>query len=321
MAGDPVLLLSDAVLEGLGVPEAQVADTIEAAIRAQAAGTVWTVPKSALLPGDGRYLMTTLSAGDEPQMTVVKSVIVNPRNPARGLPGIEGAILLQSSETGQVLALMEAGWITAVRTAGLSTVAARRMAAPGSRHVAFVGAGVQARSHLDAFAAEFPLERVSVYSRGAANIERLCAHARDKGLAAQACDSPQAALEGADLVVSSVTLSFGMEPFLDARWLKPGAFAAITDAAVPWLPGSMSAFGQICIDDLEQEKGSANPMIDLDLVQGDLAGLVSGAAPLAFDPAAPAAFAFRGLAIGDFAIACMAYRQALAAGLGTPAQW
>ena len=53
MADDRVLLLSDAVLEGLGVPETQIADTIEAAIRAQAAGTVWTVPKSALLPGTG----------------------------------------------------------------------------------------------------------------------------------------------------------------------------------------------------------------------------------------------------------------------------
>ena len=265
--------------------------------------------------------MTTLSAGDDPQMTVVKSVMVSPRNPARGLPGIEGAILLQSSETGRVLALMEAGWVTAVRTAGLSTVAARQLADPASRHVAFIGAGVQARSHLDAFAVSFPLERISVYSRGAANIERLCAHARDKGLEAQACDSPQAALEEADLAVSSVTLSFGMEPFLDARWLKPGAFAAITDAAVPWVPDSMTAFGPVCIDDLEQEKGSANPMIDLALVGGDLGGLVTGRTPLARDPGRPGAFAFRGLGIGDFAIACLAYERAQTDGLGTRAAW
>jgi ornithine cyclodeaminase/alanine dehydrogenase len=74
--------------------------------------------------------MTTLSAGDAPQIAVVKSVMVSPRNPARGLPAIEGAILLQSSETGRPLALMEAGWVTAVPTAGLGAQAGWREEPP-----------------------------------------------------------------------------------------------------------------------------------------------------------------------------------------------
>lgn len=321
MTRDGVLLLSDAVLGGLGIAQTEIADCIEAAVSAQATGDVWTVPKSALLPGDGRYLMTTLSASDSPQISVVKSVMVSPRNPGRGLPAIEGAILLQSSETGRPLALMEAGWVTAVRTAGLSTVAARRLADPASAHAAFIGAGVQARSHLDAFAATFPLERITVYSRGSANTERLCAHARAKGLEAQACTTPEEALRSADLVVSSVTLSFSMEPFIDAHWLKTGAFAAITDACVPWQPDRMSGFGSICIDDLAQEKSSANPMLDLALVSADLAGLITGRMPMVFDPGTRSAFAFRGLAIGDYAVACLAYERARAAGLGTQASW
>ncbi|MGI9502955.1 MAG: ornithine cyclodeaminase family protein, partial [Geminicoccaceae bacterium] len=111
--GDGFLVLSDAMLEGLGVPTSEIADAVEAAVRAEAADGIFTAPKSALLPGDGRYMMTTLSTSDAPDMTVVKSVMVSPRNPGRGLAGVEGNLLLQDSETGRLRAVMEAGWVTA----------------------------------------------------------------------------------------------------------------------------------------------------------------------------------------------------------------
>ena len=145
---DRFLLLSDSVLESLEISGRDVVDAIEAAILQDAAGQILTAPKSAVVPDDGRYMMTTLSTSDAPDLTIVKSVMVSPRNPDRGRPGIDGAILIQDSETGQMRALAEAGWITGVRTAGLSAVAARRLANPASRSIAFIGCGVQARSHL-----------------------------------------------------------------------------------------------------------------------------------------------------------------------------
>ena len=128
-------MTDDEFLEGLGLSGAQIVDAIEEAIRAEAAGEISTAPKSAVLPGDGRYMMTTLSSADAPDLTIVKSVMVSPRNPARGRPGIDGAILIQDSETGQMRALCEAGWVTGVRTAGLSAVAARRLANPEAQSI------------------------------------------------------------------------------------------------------------------------------------------------------------------------------------------
>jgi ornithine cyclodeaminase/alanine dehydrogenase len=319
--GDGFLILSDDTLAGLGVSVTEIADAVEQAIRDEAAGAISTAPKSAVLPGDGRYMMTTLSTSDRPDMTVVKSVMVSPRNPGRGLPGVEGNIILQDSETGRLRAVMEAGWVTAVRTAGLSAVVAKRMANPASETIAFIGTGVQARSHLDAFQALFPLKEMRAFGRGRANLDHLCRIAEGKGLAAKACATPKEALEGADLVVSSVTLSFDLQPFIDAGWLKPGAFASITDLAAPWIADSMQALDSVVIDDEAQEHASPKKMVDPGLIGGDLKRLVGERSGLTFDPGKRSAFIFRGLAIGDFAVACLAYERARAAWKGHSIRW
>ncbi len=318
---DQVLALSEDRLAELGLTSLEIADAIEAAIRSEADGQVWTAPKSAVLPGDGRYLMTTLSAADNPQLSVVKSVMVSPGNKERGLPGIDGTILLHDSETGRLRAIMGARWVTGVRTAGLSAVVARRLANPESRAIAFVGCGVQASSHLESFATLFPLAEVRAFGRGKTNVERLCEEARGMGLKAKASKTAQEALEGADLIVSSVTLSYEIEPFLDAAWLKPGAFAAITDLALPWKPSSMAAFNRIIIDDERQEASSPRRMVDAPLVTGEIGALISGKLGCSFDPKKRAAFAFRGLAIGDFAISCLAYEKAASAGGNVTLPW
>lgn len=311
------VFLSEAALETLPITTAQVADAIEHAVRAEINGQLWTAPKAAVVPGDGRYIMTTLASGDDPALTVVKAVTVSPGNPARGFDGIEGNVFLQDSQTGVLRAVMGAKWITRVRTAGLSVVAARRLANPASAVLTCIGCGVQARGHLEAFAEVFPLAEVRALGRGQENIDKLCAMAKGLGLKAHQCTDPKQAVEGADLIVSSVPVTSGVTPFIDAHWLKPGAFATITDIAGPWRQSGMVAFGAAYIDDHRQEDAIGKPMIGPDLVTGDLRDLVCGPAP-GFDPDRRSAFVFRGLAVGDFALAGLGYAQAVEAGLGAP---
>ncbi len=306
--GTAPLHLSDDDMENLGITPSEVADAIEAALIAKAEGRLHAPPKTAILPGDGRYAMSTMAMGDD-GFIVVKQVTVCPENPTRGLPAINGAIMVLDARTGLLRAVLGANWITAVRTAALSVVAARRLADPASETVAFVGTGVQARSHLAAFAELLPLKRIRAFGRGAANTDRLCRDARDMGLEAEASATAEDALRDADLVVTSITLDHSVEPFLDARWLKPTAFAAITDACIPWMPDGMTAFGTVIVDDRAQERESARPMVPYGLITGDLTELVSGAV----DPARcarPTAFAFRGVSVGDYAAAVLVVRRA-----------
>ncbi|MYA89445.1 MAG: ornithine cyclodeaminase family protein [Boseongicola sp. SB0662_bin_57] len=305
------LYLPDNAIEALAIQPGEIADAIEAALIAKSEGRLHVTPKSALLPGGGRYMMSTLAVGDE-GLTVLKTVSVSPANPGRGLPSINGAILALDAETGLLKAVMGANWITAHRTAALSAVAARRLADPASTSVGFVGCGVQARSHLAAFRALFPLRQVLACGRSTANRDAFCEETRALGLDARAAD-PEETLREADIVVTSITLDYAVEPFLDAAWMKPNAFAAITDLCIPWLPDSLARIGAVVIDDLEQERAADRPMLDARDIAGDLTDLVTGRID---EPKQPAAFAFRGMALGDHAAAVLAYTRARETGAG-----
>ncbi len=99
---------------------------------------MWNAPKSALVLPDSRFLMSTLAVADDPPFIAMKSLALNPRNPERGEPLMNSTVILLDSETGQPLALLDGNWVTEIRTAALSAVAAKRLARPESAVAAFV---------------------------------------------------------------------------------------------------------------------------------------------------------------------------------------
>jgi ornithine cyclodeaminase/alanine dehydrogenase len=306
--------LSPTVLEGLEITTREAVDIIERMILGQRGGSVWCAPKAVVLPGDERYIMATLAVADEPGVVVTKSLVLNPRNRERGIKVINSLVTLLDSETGLPLVVVEGNWITARRTAGLSAVAAKRLARPDSASIGFIGCGVEARSHLDALCDLYPIRGISAFGRGAENRDALCRAAEARGLTAIASKTARDAVADADIVVTSITLLPNVEPFLDAQWLKPGAFVTSIDLALPWFPESFEAFQTIVIDDLEQETKMSKPMVAPALVTGDLSALVCGDIAGRKSARELTAFAFRGLAVGDLALAALAYQRAKASG-------
>lgn len=305
-----IMYLSHGTLESLVLTTQEVIDSIEHLLRGRRRSQVWNAPKAVITPPDGRYMMATLSAADDPPFLAVKSLILNPRNRERGLPDINSLVTLLNSDTGIPLAILDGNWITAVRTAGLSAVAAKRIARPDASIAAFIGCGIQARSHLQAFSFLFPLKEIRAFGRGSANRETFCQTAEALGLLAVASRNAEEAVRGADLVISTVTLTPELVPFLDASWLKPGASAIVVDLAASWIKASMPIFSRIIIDDSEQEAQMTTPLVDPDLVVGDLTELVNGDIAGRCSDYEKTAFIFRGLALGDLALAALAYQRA-----------
>jgi len=306
-----VLYLDDDQLSHLGITTSAAVAAIEKTLLGIRANTISVAAKSGVTTPDGRYLMTTLSASDELGLVAVKSVVSNARNKSQQLPGIDGGIMLLDSETGQLRAILAANWITSVRTAAMSAVAAKRLANPQSQSIGLIGAGVQAESHLRAMAALFPLQRVLVSGRGKPGVKRIHLVAQELGLLCEK-QEPAVCLAQSDIIVSSVTRDFSIEPFLDARFLPSGSFATMPDLAIPWQPKGLTSIGRIYIDDLAQERSMDKPMIELDTVTGELADLVID--DVTYDSASSAAFVFRGTAAGDLAVAGLAYQRATTAG-------
>jgi ornithine cyclodeaminase/alanine dehydrogenase len=301
--------LSEQHLSGLGITTREVVDSIESLIASAENRTAWSAPKAVILPEDGRYIMAALAATDDPPLLAVKTVVLNPRNPERGLPQINGLVTMLDSSTGLPVAILDGKWITAVRTAGLSATAAKHMARKDASIAAFIGCGVQAKSHLQAFSDLFPLKEIRLLGRGQSNIDRLCEDASKRSIPHVVCDSGEEAVRGADLVISSVTYSVNMVPFLDANWLKPGSFSAIVDLAVPWKKESFAALDQITIDDKEQEAVLPNKLVPPEFVTGDLSGLVLGQFAGRNRDSDRNAFIFRGHAMGDLALAALAFQR------------
>lgn len=301
--------LSSDLLQSLQLAPQEIALSIEHLLLGRKRQQVWNAPKAVITPPDGRYMMATLAAADDPPFLAVKALVLNPDNPKHGLASINALVTLLDSRSGLPLAVLDGNWVTAVRTAGLSAVAAKRLARPDASIAAFIGCGVQAHSHLQAFAALFPLTCVHAYARGASR-ENFCQMAGKMGLTATACQTAEEAIRDADLIVTSVTLSPQLIPFLDAHWLKLGAFVTMTDLAAPWRADSMGVFDRIIVDDLEQEVSMPKPLVDPALVRGDLTGLVTGDVFGRCNEEERIAFVFRGLALGDLAVAGLAYQRA-----------
>jgi ornithine cyclodeaminase/alanine dehydrogenase-like protein (mu-crystallin family) len=317
MASMNIPYLSQDDLIGLGLSTHQVVDSIERTIRGSVEGRVWAAPKAVITPpGDARYMMAALAAMDGPSLLAVKTVVLNPHNTELGLPQINGLVTMLDSVSGLPVAVLDGNWVTEVRTAGLSALAAKHMANPNATTIGFVGCGAQARSHLDAFAALFDLEHMVYFGRGPANQERLAQQAQALGLRTTACASGQEVLQSCDLLVTTVTHSGGAAPFLDASGMKPGAFAAVVDLAAPWQRDSFAALDRVVIDDLKQEAALPNKLCNPAFIHGDLTGLVTGATAGRTHPNDRAAFVFRGHALGDLALSALALQtyQALETG-------
>jgi len=188
-------------------------DALEVALRELSAGnasvpprTVARAPRGFLgsMPG---YLPGTLEA---------KLVAVFPGNHDRGLPSHQALIALFDEDSGAPLCVMDGTVITAVRTGATAAVAARALARDGASSLAVLGAGVQGRSHLDAFPRLFELDDIRVASRDPRHAETLAA-SQPK---ARAVTSFEEAVRGADLVCCCTDAD---EPVLSRAWLAPGA--------------------------------------------------------------------------------------------------
>ena len=297
----------------LSVSAREIADRLETLLSAERAGDAWEAPKASIAPGDGRLSLALLSAAREPPLSVLKTVGVAPGNTARGLPHIGGIVVVHDGASGMPVAILDAEHITAVRTAAISLVAARRLARAESSAIGFIGCGVQAGSHLDALASELPIERIVAFSRRRESAEALCARARAADISGRVTDDPDDAMTGVDIVVSSIPDRPGFEPFLDAGRLDAGAFAIGVDLGRSWIPETLAAFDRVVVDSLLRH--AAAPLVTSVPVEADLVALLDESRRT--DGNARTAFMFRGVGLGDLAAASICLERAQACGIGT----
>lgn len=318
MAGRLLYLSRDDV-RSLALSPGDVRNAVLQAFRDHAAGLNHSMPKSlmALGPGHGFQAMSAASQGDG--IATVKWVGMTTPVAGSPAPAVSAVICVNDYESGVPLAIMDGDEITLVRTAAMSAAAASLLGPVAPRTIGFVGCGLQAHPHLAAFLDLHPgLSAALAFSRSRASAESLAGAAAARGLQSEVVTSAGDLLARSDIVVSMVPAAPGLAPFLDARAMKPNAFAAAVDTGRSWLPASLPAFDVLATDSLQQSQApydaEGKPVTSVSFGH-DLVGLARQPHPAA--RTARSLFCFRGFALADIAMARLVLERARERGIGT----
>ena len=293
------------------LPYSALADALREVLASKRSGVAHAPPRLAVTLGGGASLLVMPAA--DAGVAVTKLVTVHPGNAARGLPTIQGEVVVMRAETGERLGVLDGAAVTARRTAALSLLAARALAPRPDGALWILGAGTQARSHLEAFREGLGTQKVFVSSRGEEKARALADHARELGMEASVVGDVEEALGETSLVVTATTSA---EPVLPEE-IPAHAFVAAVGSFRPdmaELPAALiRSANRVVADDLEGAREEAG-----DLIQAEFAGALSweNVLPLevALDagrPDGPVIFESVGHALWDLAAARLAFADDL----------
>ncbi|MDR5708285.1 MAG: ornithine cyclodeaminase family protein [Armatimonadota bacterium] len=262
----------------------------------------------------------------------VKAVAVYPENPRLGLPTLHAAVLLQDGSTGRPLALLEGSTLTALRTGAATGVATDLLARPQPSVVGLIGAGVQARTQLEAVCAVREVTQVRVYARTPEHREAFVAWARAqpwiRGASVFPAPSAELAVRGADIVITATTSATPVLRAEDVAWGSHlNAIGAFTPAARE-IPPELVARSRVFVESLEAARAEAGDLIlaaeetklDWSTVT-ELGAVAAGARPGRTTPDEVTLFKSVGHAVQDLAVGMLALRRAEERGLGTLLSW
>ena len=312
---------------------AECASAMAEVLAALARGELHNPLRSVVRPPSAAGLMGLMPAhrsGDR-SLFALKAVCVMPSNPAdHGLDAHQGAVLLSAGETGELLAVIDASAITAIRTAAVSAVATRALARAGASTLAVLGAGTQGAAHIEAHVATMQPARIVLWSRrgeqARALADRLSA---ELGIAIEVAESVQAALADADVIC---TTTAAREPIVERASIKAGAHVNAVGSSIPTtreLDSRTMGEAALFVDRREStlnESGDflfaqADGALDAESIRAELGEVLAGLAPGRRDAHEITVFKSLGLAVEDLAAAELALRNAEVAGRGTVVDW
>ncbi|NKK91954.1 ectoine utilization protein EutC [Rhizobium leguminosarum bv. viciae] len=248
-------------------------------------------------------------------------------NPKIGLPSTNGMMVLLSSRTGLVQALLlDNGYLTDVRTAAAGAVAAKHLSRENASVAAIFGAGMQAQLQLEALTLVRPIREARIWARDADKAQSVAADLAGKlGFPVTAILDARGAMTGADLIVTTTPSE---TPIIEAGWLEPGqhltAMGSDAEHKNEIDPAAIASADVYIADSLKQTRrlGELHHAIDAGVVAADavfaeLGQIVAGRAPGRTRNDQITIADLTGTGIQDTAIATLAFARAGAANAGT----
>ena len=247
------------------------------------------------------------------------TVKVHAKYPARD-PAIQGVIILSSLDTGETLAIMESGFLTALRTGLAGAIGADVVARRDARTVAIVGAGAQGILQLEMLLLVRPITRARVYDISAGRAREFAARNNSRlGIEIEPADNLDTAIRDADIVV---TATWATAPFLHPDMIRLGTHVTTLGADQPGKAEVSADLLRsslfVCDDrDLAVTMGAAGGAgVGAEVIDAELGEVIAGVHPGRAELDEITIFGSVGLAFQDLVVAWLAYQEALRRGIG-----
>ena len=303
-------------------------EVVEAAFSELARSTAEMPPRTVLIdPNVGGWIAYMPAYLKQGGALGSKAVTVYKDNPAKfGLPTTLATILVQDNETGRVVAAMDGGYLTAMRTGAVAGVATKHLARSDAQVGGVLGAGVQARQQAVAIATASNVDTILSFSLDPEDARREFADwvAEQTGLTVKLTESGEELCRESDIVSLATTAA---TPIVDASWWKPGAHLNGIGSHAPGVreldTATIRRARVICDqkDACMAEAGDLQIPVEggdysWDDVAGDLGDVVNGDVAGRTSDEEVTLFKSVGLAIQDISCAALVYAEAVANGIG-----
>lgn len=250
--------LSQEDILSLDIGWEDIIQRVEMALSEQARGTIENPPKRGVHTRSDTFIheMPVFLKGMD--ACGIKWVSGYPENYKHDLPQILGVQIMNSTETGVPLAVMDCRWITAVRTAAATAVTVKHCAKKDARSIAIIGAGVQGKMHLMAIKHVLPsLETCHIFDIKEKMLDDYAAQMPDKcQVKVDKFTTVSEAVEGVDIIVTCTQKLH--EPIIPAGALKPGMLGAGLEAGRAWPADIIHGSDKVITDDLTQTSSYAS---------------------------------------------------------------
>lgn len=279
-------------------------------------------------PPDAKGLLGLMPAyrASGPALYGLKAICVFPENPKINKDAHQGSVMLFDGDTGELLSLMNASPITAVRTAAVSAVATRLLAREDASQLAIIGAGVEARTHLAALSLVRAIARTRVTSRTRESADKFVEEMTSRfDFPIEAVETAEEALHGADIIV---TVTNSQQPVVKRDWISPGAHINAVGTHSPAsreIDGATMGAARLFVDRRESTINEAGDyllalkegFITPDSIVGEIGELLIGAKQGRQSSDEITIFKSLGLAVEDLACALYLFREAPEVGAGS----
>lgn len=284
-------------------------------------------------PHDGVSLFMPAFVDDSAgQALAVKIVSVFNQNPAKGLPLIHAAVVVMEAETGRMLAMMEGGTLTAIRTGAGAGAAADLLARKDASTAAVFGAGVQARTQLEAMCTVREVETAWVYDLSPESMQQFIQDMAGYGPIPQdlrAAGSSKEAVQDADMIATATTSN---TPVFDAADVKPGTHIGGVGSYLPKMQEIPPEFIQAALVTADSKSAVLEEAGDLIIpmqsgliseahIHAEIGEILTGTKTGRENEEQLTFFKSVGVAVQDAAAGQLALKNASAQGLGTKADW